>query len=216
MNTEEIIRLAEGFVRERLGADTSGHDWFHIERVRRMAVRLARHYQADAFLCELAALLHDLADGKLQASESEALAGIAEWLSCQGVDQAAAAHALRIIGTMSFKGGQGSPMPSLEGQIVQDADRLDALGAIGIARTFMYSGWKGQMMHDPELPPRDKMTLDEYLNGRGTAINHFHEKLFKLKDLMNTDAARQIAEERHRFMELFLQQFMKEWSGGDV
>lgn len=216
MNPEEIIRSAEAFARERLGTDTSGHDWFHIERVRRMAVRLARHYQADAFVCELAALLHDLADGKLHESEREAMAGVSDWLNQQGLEEGTVNHVLGIIGAMSFKGGHGPAMQSLEGQIVQDADRLDALGAVGIARTFMYSGWKGQMMHEPELPARDNMTLDEYRSGRGTAVNHFHEKLFKLKDLMNTRGARQIAEERHHFMERYIEQFMKEWEGDDV
>jgi len=214
--TKGIVAEAEIWAKEKLGGDSSGHDWWHIERVRRMAVRLARATGADAFVCEMAALLHDLADEKLFGDERKGLAEIAEWLRRREVAQETADHIVEIVGNLSFKGGGGSTLATLEGQVVQDADRLDALGAVGIARTFAYSGWKGQPMHDPALPPRISMSAEEYRKGKSTAYNHFHEKLFKLKALMNTDEAKRIAEDRHRFMEAFLERFETEWEGADA
>jgi len=212
---EQILRNAEVWAKEKLGGDSSGHDWWHIERVRRLAVRLAQETGADSFITELAALLHDLADEKLFPDTAAAYEEMRLWLDGQGVEDEMKAHIIEIIQHMSFKGGTQSSMRTLEGCVVQDADRLDALGAIGIARTFAYSGWKGQPMHDPSLPPRTSMTAEEYRNGKSSAYNHFHEKLLKLKDLMNTEAAKRIAEERHRFMESFLERFEKEWGGVD-
>ncbi|HZG56070.1 HD domain-containing protein [Paenibacillus sp.] len=212
---ERIIAEAERWAKEKLGGDSSGHDWWHIERVRRMAVRLARRTGADGFVCEMAALLHDLADEKLFGDEEAGLRDIRRWLGEQGVDEGSAERIVDIIARLSFKGGGRASMPTLEGQVVQDADRLDALGAVGIARTFAYSGWKGQPMHDPALPPREAMTAEEYRKGKSTAYNHFHEKLLKLKAFMNTEEARRIAEERHRYMESFLARFEAEWNGTD-
>lgn len=120
---------------------------------------------------------------------------------------------MNIIANMSFKGGNRPVMKTMEGKVVQDADRLDALGAVGIARTFAYSGAKGQLIHDPHLPPRGQMTQEEYRQGKSTAVNHFYEKLFKLKDLMNTEYGKKMANERHRLMEAFLDSFYQEWEG---
>jgi uncharacterized protein len=209
----EIIHQAEQFVRNELSHDSSGHDWWHIERVRRTAVSIALQEDADPFVCELAALLHDIADEKIAGSEEAGLRKVREWLAIQQVDSADSEHILEIIATMSFKGGKGIPMRTLEGEVVQDADRLDALGAVGIGRTFAYSGAKGQLMYDPSIPARVSMTQEQYRNEKSTAINHFPEKLFKLKERMNTDYARQLAEERHRFMEEFVTRFMEEWEG---
>jgi uncharacterized protein len=210
---KRIVEAAELYVREELGGDSSGHDWWHIERVRRTAVSIAEQENADRFICELAALLHDVADEKLAGSEEAGMSKVQEWLAAQEVEGADSEHVLEIIATMSFKGGKGSPMRTLEGQVVQDADRLDALGAVGIGRTFAYSGAKGQLMYDPNLPARESMTKEQYRNEKSTAINHFPEKLFKLKDRMNTAYARQLAEDRHRFMEEFVARFLKEWDG---
>lgn len=212
---ERVLREAERYAKEKLGGDSSGHDWWHVERVRRIALRLADRAGADAFVCELAALLHDLADEKLFGDEDACLREIRGWLSAQGVAENDAGHVVEIVSGLSFKGGGRQALRTLEGRVVQDADRLDALGAIGIARTFAYSGWKGQAMYDPELPPRTAMTPEEYRKGKSTAYNHFHEKLLKLKSLMNTEEARQLAESRHRYMEAFLERFEAEWDGTD-
>jgi len=211
----EAVEQAERWARERLGGDSGGHDWHHIERVRRMALRLAGEAGADPFVCEMAALLHDLADDKLVPDPEAALREIRAWLGEHGVGPADAEHIVEIIGTMSFRGGGGPPMRTIEGRVVQDADRLDALGAIGIARTFAYSGRVGRPMHDPSIPPRERMTAEQYRAEKSTAYNHFHEKLLKLSSLMNTEAAKRIAEERHRFMEAFLARFEAEWEGKD-
>ncbi len=168
--------------------------------------------KADAFVCELAALLHDIADEKFNESKETGLAKVTDWLKMNDVDEIISIQVMEIISTLSFSGGKKRPMTSLEGKVVQDADRLDALGAIGMARTFAYSGWKGQLIFDPEIQPREQFTSTQYRNEKSTAINHFHEKLFKLKELMNTNIAKEIARERHRFMELFLEQFHSEWN----
>lgn len=212
---ERTIREAERWAKEKLGGDSSGHDWWHIERVRRLAVRLAKETGADAFVCEMAALLHDLADEKLFGDEEASLRDIRAWLISQEVEESTVRHVVDIIANLSFKGGGRSGMSTLEGRVVQDADRLDALGAIGIARTFAYSGWKGQAMHDPALPPRESMTKEQYRTEKSTAYNHFHEKLLRLSAWMNTPEARKIAEERHRFMEMYLRRFEQEWNGED-
>jgi uncharacterized protein len=209
----EILQAAEAWARDKLAHDSSGHDWWHIDRVVRTARTIAREEGADAFVCELAALLHDMADEKLNVDPQAAQRELEDWLGTCGVSEAVQAHVLEIIGTMSFKGGSRPPMRTLEGKVVQDADRLDALGAVGIARTFAYSGAKSRVVHDPRIPPRGSMTEAEYRSGNDTAINHFYEKLLKLKDLMNTSYGRRMAEERHRFMETYLEQFYAEWEG---
>jgi uncharacterized protein len=208
---DEILNRAREFVKSELEGDSSGHDWWHIARVTKTAKIIAVNEGADPFVCELAALLHDVADEKLNESKDSGLQKVRNWLDRQSVHRDAAEHVMDIISTMSYAGGANSPMKTLEGAVVQDADRLDALGAIGIARTFAYSGWKGQLIHDPHLPPRGSMSQQEYRTGKSTAVNHFYEKLFKLKDLMNTPTGKHMAEQRHVFMESYLRQFLAEW-----
>ena len=190
----------------------SGHDWWHIVRVTNNAVEIATQEQADVFICELAALLHDIADGKLNENEEVGLQKVEQWLQNHQASDAEIAHVLEIVSTMSFKGDhQQKNISTLEGKIVQDADRLDAIGAIGIARAMAYSGHIGRPIHDPDLQPRENMTLEEYRAGKSSAIMHFYEKLLKLKDLMNTDYAKQLAIGRHHFLEEYLEQFYAEW-----
>jgi uncharacterized protein len=212
LNRSEIIARARAFVKKELSQDSSGHDWWHISRVTNTALKIAEAEKADLFICELAALLHDIADEKLNASKQAGLEKVNNWLQENGVDAFATEQVMEIIGTMSYNGGNNKPMQTLEGKIVQDADRLDALGAIGIARTFAYSGHKGHAMHNPDLAVRQEMTPEEYRTG-GTAINHFYEKLLKLKTLMNTTHGKKLAAERHAYMEAFLEQFYQEWDG---
>ncbi|RRJ63282.1 HD domain-containing protein [Paenibacillus oralis] len=210
---EQIISQAETDVKIALEKESTGHDWGHIQRVTRLARTIALQEGADLYICQLAALLHDLADAKLNPSEEYGLRKVSAWLEEHDVEPEDAGHVMEIISTMSFKGGNSSPMKTLEGQVVQDADRLDAIGAIGIARVFTYSGAKGRAMHDPEVKPRETMTESEYRNGQDTAINHFYEKLLKLKDLMNTSYGKALAEQRHQFMLEYLEQFYAEWDG---
>lgn len=215
MNKETIILQASAYARQELESDSSGHDWWHIVRVACTARRLAEEEQADLFVCELAALLHDVADEKLNSSAEEGMSKVRDWLEDHDVDEDTAGRVLEIIATISYKGGHNRPVTTKEAQIVQDADRLDALGAIGIARTFAYAGWKGHRMYDPERPLRTEVTYEEYRKGEASAIHHFYEKLFKLADLMNTDSGRRWAKSRHRFMEQYLEQFYHEWNGAD-
>lgn len=210
---EKIIAAAEMFVRDLSAKDFSGHDWWHIERVRRLSLTIALEEGADPFVCELAALLHDAADDKLCDNEAEAMLELRTWLDSHRLASETTEHVMEIISTMSFKGGSRPPMRTLEGRVVQDADRLDAIGAIGISRVFAYSGAKDRPVYDPAIPYRNAMTKEEYRSGKDTAINHFHEKLLKLKDLMNTQYGRHMAEQRHTFMERFLDRFYQEWDG---
>jgi uncharacterized protein len=213
MNKRKIIEKTEQYVRSLLENDASGHDWWHIDRVRRIGVSLAKNEYADEFIVEMAALLHDIADEKIAGSEEKGFKIVSEWLDQMQLTNREKEQIHDVISSVSFKGGHGKKPNTIEGMVVQDADRLDAIGAIGIARTFMYAGNRGHLMYDPDLPYREKMTKEEYRQGRSTAINHFYEKLLKLKDLMNTESAKQMASERHEFMEQFLQQFYKEWDG---
>lgn len=204
---------AARFARSELEHDLTGHDWWHIHRVVRMAERLAREEGADVYICTVAALLHDVADEKLNDSKESGMRKVSDWMEAHPMEPDDRAHVLDIIANMSYNAGANPPMRTLEGQVVQDADRLDAIGAIAIARTFLYAGRVGHQIHDPALPPRDSMTPAEYRQVKSTAINHFHEKLLKLKDRINTPSARRIAEERHRYMEAYLERFMQEWAG---
>lgn len=213
MDQASIIAAAEQFVRVELAHEYSGHDWWHIYRVTCTAKTLARLEQADPFICELAALLHDIADEKLNPSEVIGLNKVRDWMNLQQVYAASQEHVLEIISTLSFKGGNRAPMRTLEGKVVQDADRLDAIGAVGISRVFVYSGAHNRPIHDPHIAPREKMTQEEYRSGNDTAINHFHEKLLKLAQRMNTEYGKQMAAERHQFMEDYLQRFYLEWEG---
>lgn len=212
MNSQEVIQQTIQFVKEELQHDSSGHDWWHIYRVTELTKTIAEKEGADLFICTMAALLHDIADEKLNESEEAGLQKVKLWLTKNNVTIKHSAAIMEIITTMSFKGGNRPPVRTLEAKVVQDADRLDAIGAIGIARTFAYAGAKGDLMYDPDIPVRDAMTKEEYRSGKSTAVNHFYEKLLKLKELMNTNAAKEVAEERHQFMETYLEHFNKEWN----
>ncbi|TVX86804.1 HD domain-containing protein [Paenibacillus agilis] len=210
---EQVIAAAEQFARSELEQDSTGHDWWHVYRVVKMAERLAEEEGADIALCKIAALLHDVADEKLNPSKEAGLQKVSDWLHGKPLIEEEQDHIMEIIATMSYSAGKNPPMRTLEGQVVQDADRLDAIGAIAIARVFLYAGWKGDPIHDPMLQPRESMTMEEYRHGKSTAINHFYEKLLKLKDKLNTNAAKRMGGERHRYMEDYLEQFKHEWEG---
>lgn len=206
-----IARTAD-YVREKMGHDSSGHDWWHIQRVWQTAVELAVAESANRYVVELAALLHDIADWKFAGGDEHAGPRAARgWLESLNVDAAYVDHVCEIIATLSFKGaGVSTPMRTIEGQVVQDADRLDAIGAVGIARCFAYGGAKQRLMHDPEHLPEMHQSFAAYKKNAGPSINHFYEKLLLLKDRINTESAKHIADERHRFMEQFLAQFFSE------
>jgi uncharacterized protein len=212
---ETILKRTAEHIEQLLGGDSSGHDWWHIARVRASALAIGKAEQADLYVVELAALLHDIADWKFHGGDDKAGPRAAEaWMTELGVDSATIAHVCEIIATLSFKGAQvATPMRTIEGRVVQDADRLDAIGAVGIARTFAYGGHAGQPMHDPTQAPEAHATFADYKSKRTTTINHFYEKLLLLKDRMNTDTARRLAEARHTFMQCFLDEFDNEWNG---
>ncbi len=195
--------------------DTSGHDWWHTHRVVQTALRIAGEEGADPFVVELAALLHDLADWKLAGGDESAGPRVArQWLEGLGADGNAVDHVCEIVGGVSFKGaGVPTPMRTAEGRVVQDADRLDAIGAIGIARTFAYGGHAGREIHNPAAVPCQHGSFEEYKNSTSPTTLHFHEKLLLLKDRMNTPAGRRIAGERHDFMKEYLDRFYREWEG---
>lgn len=213
-----VLEETEAFVRERMEGEGSGHDWWHVHRVRQTALRLAEAEGADPYVVELAALLHDVADWKFHDGDETAGPRAArEWLEGRGVDGETVRHVAEIIAELSFKGaGVPTPMSTREGEVVQDADRLDAIGAIGVARAFAYGGSRGRLLHDPAALPEAHASFEAYRAGRGPTVNHFHEKLLLLRDRMNTPAARRVAEERHRYMEGFLERFFREWEGADV
>jgi uncharacterized protein len=202
-------------VRGLLSGEGSGHDWFHIERVRNVALAIAREEGADLFVVELAALLHDVADWKFAGGDHEAGPRAArEWLKSLGVPQPTIDHVTTVIAGLSFKGaGVETPMSTIEGRCVQDADRLDAIGAIGIARAFAYGGHKGRAMYDPDVPPQPHASFEAYKKNTGPTINHFYEKLLLLKARMNTETGKRLAEQRHAVLEEFLEEFFAEWVG---
>ena len=212
--SEAIIEKVRQFAESHFGDDESGHDWWHVHRVWNMAKHLADVEGADRTTVEIAALLHDVADWKLtNGDESRGMNTIRDLLR----DELPAAEVDRIcdiIASVSFKGaGVETPTQTLEGKVVQDADRLDALGAVGIARTFAYGGSRGRLIHHPEIPPEMHTSFEAYKKNNGPSINHFHEKLLLLKDRMNTGTAKKMAEQRHRFMEQYLDHFFREWDG---
>lgn len=212
-----LIDRTAAFVREQMEGDSSGHDWWHIYRVWQNAIRLAERERADRLVVELAALLHDIADWKFHDGDDSAGPKAARtWLESQHVEEAVIAHVCDIIATLSFKGaGVATPMATLEGQIVQDADRLDAIGAIGIARCFAFGGARGRLMYDPDQPPELHASFADYKKKSGPSLNHFSEKLFLLRDRMNTQAAKELAADRHVFMEEFVARFLAEWTAAD-
>ena len=215
MLSQDLIELTENHVRKTLQGDSSGHDWWHIDRVRRNAVLIAKAEGADLFVTELAALLHDIADWKFHGGDDTAGPRAArEWLSRCEADAVLIEQVCEIIATLSFKGaGVATEMQTLEGRCVQDGDRLDAIGAVGIARAFAFGGHFGRAMYDPDVPPELHQSFAAYKQKGGPTINHFYEKLLLLKDRMQTAAGRRLAAERHQFMEQYLAQFFAEWNG---
>lgn len=212
---KDLVSLTTHFVRERLSGDATGHDFWHIRRVSNLAERIARREGADLTVVRLAALLHDIADWKFHKGDASVGPKVARgWLEKQGADQELVSKVCAIIADVSFKGaGVKRPVLSLEGRVVQDADRLDALGAIGIARAFAYGGAKGRAMHDPAIKPRFHKSARAYLKAGGTTLNHFYEKLLLLKARMNTPTGRKMAQHRHAFMEGYVRRFLAEWDG---
>jgi len=208
------ITLTINFVKEKLEGAEAGHDWFHIERVWKISKKIAEKEGGNLEVIELSALLHDIADPKFHnGDETLALKISQNFLEEIHVEDELIEQVLFVIKNISFKNRAEAPEnPPLELQIVQDADRLDAIGAIGIARTFNFGGFKNNLMYHPEIKPNLGMNKEEYKKSKGTTINHFYEKLLLLKDLMNTETAKKIASERHDFMLQFLDEFYKEWN----
>ena len=208
------LTLTINFVKEKLEGAEAGHDWFHIERVWKLAKKIAEQEGGNLEVIELSALLHDIADPKFHnGDETLALKISQNFLEEIHVNAELIEQVLFVIKNISFKNRAEAPEnPPLELQIVQDADRLDAIGAIGIARTFNFGGFKNNLMYHPEIKPNLGMNKEEYKKSNGTTINHFYEKLLLLKDLMNTETAKKIASERHGFMLQFLDEFYKEWN----
>lgn len=212
---EIIIQKTIDFVKETLANAEGGHDWWHIYRVWNLARQIAKTENADGFIVELGALLHDIADSKFYDGDEEiGPAKAREFLNVINVEETTIRHIENIITNISFKGGKHSQQfKSTELDIVQDADRLDALGAIGIARTFNYGGFKNREIYNPDVKPNLNMTKEEYKNSTAPSLNHFYEKLLLLKNRMNTKTGRAMAEHRHKYMEGFLKEFYSEWSG---
>jgi uncharacterized protein len=216
MITETQLTAIRTYARQKLAQDHSGHGSDHLERVNRLARRLAQAEQANLNLTLAAAWLHDVIDDKLMVDPEQAHHDLADQLSELGVLTADQTAIFDIIDHMSFsKSLNGAQKLSLEGQIVQDADRLDAIGAIGIARALYYSGHVGEKIYDPAIAPREHLTKEQYRQQPGTAINHFYEKLFKLADMMNTPAAKALAKRRTDVMRAFVDQFKAEWTADD-
>ncbi|WP_158962109.1 HD domain-containing protein [Myroides fluvii] len=210
------IEATIAYVREELKHAEGGHDWFHIERVHNNAINILKgEPEADAEVVRLIALLHDIADSKFhKGDETVGPRKAKEWLESLEYQPEVVAHVVKGIENISFKGGNfNQKFTSKELEIVQDADRLDAIGAIGITRVFNYGGFQNNPIHNPEQAPRFGMSKEEYKAHKGTSINHFYEKLLLLKDLMHTETGKRMAEERHRYMEGFLAQFYAEWEG---
>ena len=215
MTTQNLINDTIAFVKKELENAEGGHDWFHIERVYKNAALIANGENCDILIVQLGALLHDIADSKFHDGDETVGPKKARlFLESKNVPENTIAHVVNIIENISFKGGhETKKFSSLELDIVQDADRLDAIGAIGIARTFNYGGFKNRAIYNPEITPNLNMSKEEYKNSNAPTINHFYEKLLLLKDKMNTKTGREIAAQRHEFMELFLNQFYSEWNG---
>ncbi|SKB71412.1 uncharacterized protein SAMN05660477_00753 [Soonwooa buanensis] len=210
----QIIDETIDFVKEKLQGAEAGHDWYHIERVWKLSKKIAAKESCDIEIVELGALLHDIADPKFHNGDETVAPKVAtEFLQSLNFPSDRIEKVVFIINNISFKNRNEAPedLP-IELKIVQDADRIDAIGAIGIARTFNFGGFKNNLMYDANIPPQVGMSKEEYKKSNGTTINHFYEKLLLLKDLLNTDSAKEIAEERHQFMLSFLDQFYKEWN----
>ena len=215
MDNKTLIANTISFVKSQLEGAEGGHDWFHIERVHKNALNIAAAETCDRLVVELGALLHDIADSKFHDGDETVGPKVARaFLEEQNVGADIITHVIAIIDNISFKGGNvKKSFSSIELDIVQDADRLDAIGAIGIARAFNYGGFKNRQLYDPAIEPQLSMSKESYKKSTSPTINHFYEKLLLLQNLMNTESARKIAADRHRFMEQFLEQFYDEWEG---
>ena len=210
---KEIIARAMAYVKEKFENEYSGHDWFHTLRVFRTAVRIAEAEGADVVTVQLPALLHDVDDRKLSPETYAEQKTARVFLAENGVEESVICEICRIISEVSFVGSDSVVPSTLEGKCVQDADRLDAIGAIGIARAFAYGGNHNRLMYHPDIAPNPNMSKEEYIKSNSTTVNHFYEKLFKLTDMMNTDTAKQIAKERDAYMKDFIAEFLDEWEG---
>ncbi|MHA7055698.1 HD domain-containing protein [Aquimarina sp. M1] len=212
---DQIIYKTIDFVKNTLKEAEGGHDWFHIQRVYKTSLTIAKNEDVDVFVVALGALLHDIADAKFHNGNETIGPKVARgFLESLAIEKEVIDHVVLIVENISFKGGNSvQKFTSSELDVVQDADRLDAIGAIGIARCFNYGGFKNRAIYDPEIVPNLQMTKEEYKKSTAPTINHFYEKLLLLKDRMNTKTGRSIAENRHLFMETFLEQFYKEWEG---
>jgi uncharacterized protein len=217
MNKELILQNTIEFVKEELKNAEGGHDWFHVERVLKNTILISKNEDVDVFVVSLGALLHDIADSKFYNGDESIGPKLAfEFLKNQGITKEISTHVVHIINHISFKNSfndKGLTFSSKELDVVQDADRLDAIGAIGIARCFNYGGFKNRALYNPEIEPNLKMSKEEYKQSTAPTINHFYEKLLLLKDKMNTLSGKRIATERHQFMEEYLKQFYSEWNG---
>jgi uncharacterized protein len=216
MNKKKVVQNTIHFVKKTLDGSEGGHDWFHINRVYKNALLIAKNEKVDIFVVQLGALLHDIADAKFyDGDESIGPKKARDFLKSQQVEETVISHIENIILYISYKSSfdQNSCFSSPELNVIQDADRLDAIGAIGIARCFNYGGFKNRALYDPEIEPNLKMTKEEYKKSNAPTINHFYEKLLLLKDKMNTKTGLIIAQRRHSFMNEFLQQFFDEWDG---
>jgi len=215
LDNQEIIQLTVDFVKTELRGAEGGHDWWHIYRVWQTAMQIANNEEVDHFVVALGALLHDIADSKFHGGDEKiGPLKAREFLQSHEVDESVIEHIEKIILNISFKGSKSKQdFKSRELDVIQDADRLDALGAIGIARTFNYGGHKGRSIYNPDIKPNLFLTKAEYKKSTAPTLNHFYEKLLLLKDRMNTHTGKEIAEERHNFMIAFLDQFHKEWEG---
>jgi len=215
MTQDQIISKTIDFVKEKLSKAEGGHDWFHIQRVYNNAKLIAKDEDVDLFVVSLGALLHDIADSKFYDGDETVGPRIAnEFLNSLHLDKEVIQHVVHIIKNISFKGGNElQKFKSPELNVIQDADRLDAIGAVGIARCFNYGGFKNRALYDPNIKPVLNMNKEEYKKSTAPTINHFYEKLLLLKDRMNTKTGRKLAIQRHHYMEQYLEQFYKEWAG---
>ena len=211
---DHIIENAIEYVKEIFSGDSSGHDYFHTIRVYRLATEIAKQENADVTIVQLAALLHDVDDVKISPETHDGKKNAVRFMRTNGVEEEVIRAVCKMIDEVAFVGTDSVAPSTIEGKCVQDADRVDAIGAIGIARAFAYGGSKGRKIYDPDVAPKMGMSKEEYRkNQHAPSINHFYEKLLLLKDMMNTDAAKKIAAHRHAVMEDFLQEFMAEWEG---
>lgn len=219
MDTRKVLVLTQGYVKKTLEGEGSGHDWWHIYRVWNTAKQLAKHEGGNLYVIELAALLHDIADRKFnEGNVAKGVEKVRIFLTSLALNKGDSDHICEIVETCSFassflKNGSRRIMNTLEGKIVQDADRLDAIGAIGIARTFAYGGYHKREIYNPTIKPILHKSTDSYTKKVSHSVNHFYEKLLLLKDLINTKTAKKMANKRHQYMEHFLAEFYKEWSG---